>query len=34
MKAKMDSHYEKLMMTMKAGKEKTKAMRKDCLDGK
>jgi hypothetical protein len=33
MKAKMDSHYEKVTI-MKAGKEKTEAMSEACLDSK
>jgi hypothetical protein len=32
MKAKMDSHHEKLMMIMKAGKKKTEAIRETCLE--
>jgi hypothetical protein len=31
MKAKMDSHHEKLMAIMKAGQEKTETMMEACL---
>jgi hypothetical protein len=34
MKAKMDSHHEKLMTIMKAGKEKIRVMREVCLESK
>jgi hypothetical protein len=32
MKAKMNCHHKKLMMIMKAGKEKIEAMKEACLE--